>query len=195
MMLRARLPNVCADHGRPAVEFRNGAAGFYASGDQFGVRSALKYGETMNKGYARPRFRDLRNIPRLGIKKALRGRPVASEAVVVHGEWPLCSSCRRRARICRCIGYLLVVCAALTLAALIVARQRDMEQLLLPLVFAILPGWIPIGLLLTVAAFDRSTTHVRARITNDKRHLVIQAHPDFATAVDQKAESERQQRG
>ncbi len=189
MMLRAGLPDVCADHGRPAVESRKGSPGFYASGDQFGARNALKFGYTMNNGYARPKLRDLPKIPELGIRKVLRGLPINSEAVFVRGEWPICTCCRRRALVFRWIGYFLVLCAMLTIVALVVARQRDMENLLLPLAFVVVPGWLPIGLFLTVAVFDRSSTHVHARITDDRRYIVTRAHPRFATAASRKKDS------
>lgn len=186
MSLRAPLPEVCPDHGQPAVRYKKGAAGFFARGQPFGLRNMLKYGSTMNWKRAKPRLRDLTIIRELGIKKGLatwyRGKPIDTAVTMVRGEWPVCSRCLISIDIYRTLGLFMVAVTMLAIGALVLVHLLDAEELLAPLALIVFFG-TPFEVLLAAAAFDRSTTYVRGRLTDDRRYLVIRAHPNFAATV------------
>lgn len=186
MDLRRKLPGVCARHGQPAVEFRSGTIGFFADNEQIGLPRILGHGYVMNNLHARFAWRDFRDVRSRGVVVVLRGRPVAGEPVMVRGEWPVCRRCVRQSRALRIAGFTAVLAAIATVSALVAASLFDLRQFLVPLGFAVLPGWIPIGLLVTIAVFDRAGNHARGRLTPDRRFLVIAAHPDFAEAWNQR---------
>ncbi|MFE9327209.1 hypothetical protein ACIHDR_37020 [Nocardia sp. NPDC052278] len=75
---------------------------------------------------------------------------------------------------------------ALTFAALLVARLLGVEQLYLPLTFAVLPGCFPIALAVAVVAWTRSRYFADVWLTDTTDHLIVSAHPGFVTAVEQR---------
>lgn len=90
------LPNVCSRHGREAVERREGQVTFYAT--RRGGRQVT---------FVRLLWK-LIQIWRLTVVEHI------GPEIVLHGEWPVCSSCLRTGRIYRRMGAALIALAALT---------------------------------------------------------------------------------
>ncbi|MGW6729498.1 hypothetical protein ACWF9G_26655 [Nocardia sp. NPDC055029] len=72
----------------------------------------------------------------------------------------------------------------LTIAAIITARLLGLEQFYLPLAFAVVPGCMPIALLVAVLAWSRSGFFADVWMNQDADQLIVSAHPDFAAAVE-----------
>ncbi|MEV0548579.1 hypothetical protein [Nocardia salmonicida] len=72
----------------------------------------------------------------------------------------------------------------LTIAAIFIAKQLELEQFYLPLAFAVVPGCLPIALVTAMLAWSRSGyfADVWMNVTADQ--LIVSAHPDFVAAVE-----------
>ncbi len=103
----------------------------------------------------------------------------------LHGEWPLCGKCVRRADVYRGICVALVSVGLLAIAGIFVAMQVGVERIPPAVVIAIFPGWLPFGLVLATLAYDKSTRFVSVRPIVDLTSVTIRAHPNFAAALAQ----------
>ncbi|MEV2225211.1 hypothetical protein AB0E01_35860 [Nocardia vinacea] len=85
---------------------------------------------------------------------------------------------------------LALLAVALTFAAIVVARLLGIEQLYVPLGFAVVPGCFPIALAVAVVSLTRSGYFADVWLTDTTDQLIVSAHPDFVTAVElRRAES------
>ncbi|WP_433577529.1 hypothetical protein [Nocardia brasiliensis] len=79
----------------------------------------------------------------------------------------------------------------LIFAAIAAARLLRLDQLYLPLAFAVIPGCFPIALAVAIVTWSRSSYFADVWLTDSTDHLVVSAHPDFADAVEQRRSDER----
>ncbi|MFQ6326148.1 hypothetical protein ACLMAL_08425 [Nocardia sp. CWNU-33] len=165
LILREQLPRVCSEHGRPAAQLRTAQIPFV---DRRGGAERLTSARFLLRIFSRIGSRDPFNV---------------DPHIVLHGDWPACPACLRRARQFVRIGQFLSAAAAITVVALVLALLQGVRGLVVPLVFAVFPGWFPVGLLLIRGAFERAEIFAHARMTPDRSHVVITAHPDFVNAV------------
>ncbi|MFI6366630.1 hypothetical protein ACIBG0_28220 [Nocardia sp. NPDC050630] len=86
----------------------------------------------------------------------------------------------------RRIALLALLAVVLTFGAILVARLLHVEQLYVPLAIAGVPGCFPIVLAVAVVAWTRSRYFADVWLTDTTDQLIVSAHPDFVTAVDQR---------
>lgn len=159
------LPNVCSRHGREAVERREGQVTFYAT--RRGGRQVT---------FVRLLWK-LIQVWRLTVVEHI------GPDIVLHGEWPVCSSCLRPGRIYRRMGAALIVLAALSVVAMVLLVLQGIRPPQWTM-FVFLPGWIPIGMLVIMGLFRAGETFVRAEISLDMRQVDIEAHERFTAAAE-----------
>ncbi|MEU1982559.1 hypothetical protein [Nocardia sp. NPDC019395] len=164
LVFASRLPDVCAKHGRDAVEHRDQQLTFYRT---------RRGGRQVNA---------LRLILRLLTIWQLSLLPRIDPDIVVHAQWPVCPACLAPARVYRAVGTALIALAALNVVALLLMTAAYIRP---PswLALAIFPGWIPFGLLVIMFLFRSGETFVLARISPDLREADIVSHPRFDQAV------------
>ncbi|MEV6430125.1 hypothetical protein [Nocardia sp. NPDC051463] len=165
LVLRHELPSVCSEHGRPAAQQRTAQIPFV---ERRGGAERLTSARFLIRIFSRIASKDPFNF---------------DPHIVLHGDWPACPACLRRAGRFVRIGQFLLAAAAITVVALVLALLQGARGLALPLVFAVFPGWFPVGLLLARGAFERAEIFAEARMTPDRSHVVITAHPDFGNAI------------
>lgn len=162
LVLLESMPEVCSEHGQPAVESRPFTVSSSGPGSEIpSVRSVLRSLSTARRFEA--------------------GRAQS----YVRFECPACEDCLHGVRRYRRISRLLLLAIVLTFGAVFLARHFDAEQFYLPLAFAILPGCIPIGALLALVTSARSRYFADVWMTDSMSHLIVSAHPNFVTAVEQ----------
>ncbi|WP_328392142.1 hypothetical protein [Nocardia sp. NBC_00416] len=158
------LPDICAAHGRDCVERRAEQLTFYRT---------RRGGRPVNL---------LRLVLRIVQIWRLNSVARTYPDIVLHGEWPLCPACLVPARIYRAAGTALIALGAVNIVAVVLMVAAHIRP---PawLVFAIFPGWLPLGLLVSMSLFRGGETFVRARIAPDLRAADIVSHPRFDEAV------------
>ncbi|WP_040793496.1 hypothetical protein [Nocardia paucivorans] len=164
LVITDTLPDVCARHGREAVEHREGQMTFYTTrrgGKQVTLVRLLG---------------KLLQIWRLTVVEHTR------PDIVLHGEWPVCPSCLRPGRIYRRVATALIGLAALSVVVMILLLLQGIRPPKWTM-FVFLPGWIPIGLLVIMRLFQAGEVFVRAEISPDMRQVDIEAHERFAAAA------------
>lgn len=170
--LRTPLPDVCVEHGRPAVTRRSRTVDYRGSASGWWPQNAL-IRTAVGCFQQKPGGRDPLQID--------RGR--AGLRIGLAGDWPVCERCIRLADRYTDLRLALFAGAGLTVLALLVARLLELEALYFPLAVLLFPGWLPIGLLAAVSAGDRRVVTLRSRINPRRTQLVLTAHPGFAAAV------------
>ncbi len=161
------LPQVCTEHGLPAVEHRSRPIVFQGSR---GEREQATPGAVARSIMA-------------GMIPFFKGPSTPN--TTLHGEWPLCSKCLRHSHVYRGISVALVSIGLIAIAGIFVASQVGVERIP-PWVFvAIFLGWLPFGLSLAMLAYDKSTRFVSVRPITDLTTVTIRAHPNFAAALAQ----------
>ncbi|MFI5715032.1 hypothetical protein [Nocardia sp. NPDC051750] len=84
-----------------------------------------------------------------------------------------------------------MLAVVLTGAALAAAIVLGIEQLYVPLGLAAVPGCFPVALAVAVVAWTRSGYFADVWLSDATDHLIVSAHPDFATAIDQRRAGSR----
>jgi hypothetical protein len=172
LVLSEPLPTICSDHGLPAVEQHDTQLPFV---DRRAGAEQLTFGRFLMRIVSRFWSRDRYNF---------------DPDIVLHGAWPICPTCLSRARRFVRIGRTLSAAAAITVIALILALLQGARGLVVPLAFAAFPGWLPVGLLVIMGAFERAEIFAHARMTPDRAHVIISAHPNFVSAARPAPEAE-----
>lgn len=161
------LPDVCTEHGLPAVEHRSRPIVFQGSRGEREQATPGAVARSVMAG-ALPFFKS-----------------PSTPNTTLHGEWPLCSKCVRRSHLYRGICIALVSIGLIAIAGIFVASQVGVERIPPAVVVAIFPGWLPFGLVLAMLAYDKTTRFVSVRPITDLTTVTIRAHPNFAAAVAQ----------
>ncbi|WP_029894820.1 hypothetical protein [Nocardia brasiliensis] len=99
---------------------------------------------------------------------------------------PACEYCRYEVRRFRRFALLAVLAIVLAFAVIAAARLLHLDQLYLPLAFAVVPGCFPIALAVAIVTWSRSGYFADVWLTDSAEHLTVSAHPDFADAVEQR---------
>ncbi|WP_227998673.1 hypothetical protein [Nocardia australiensis] len=163
------IPDVCSRHGRPAV-------------------SKMRFRTTFYNTLDHPRH------PGKPTSSRFDDRAAPASTLLV-GDWPICDQCERSNRWCRRIAAILayvmgailinfvVVCAA-GWAEITPEWARNIgEIVVIPLALAVFPGTIPIGLLVAMLFFRKTTQPVTFRPIDDEKFVFVQAHPGFRDAM------------
>ncbi|MFE7719032.1 hypothetical protein ACFU44_08305 [Nocardia rhizosphaerihabitans] len=158
LVLAEPMPEVCSEHGLPAGESR--ACSVNSSGPLSELPTARSFLRSMAPGQRAP----------------LEAR--------VRFECPACEYCLHEVRRFRRIAVVALLAIPLTIAAIITARSLGLDQFYLPLAFAVVPGCMPIALLVAVLAWSRSGFFADVWMNQDADQLIVSAHPDFAAAVE-----------
>ncbi|MBF6344255.1 hypothetical protein [Nocardia cyriacigeorgica] len=163
--LQRPLPDVCSAHGRPAVDrwdkvitFRRTSRGV----EQQGLGVTLR-------GMGTDLFKLGINIP-----------PVAGD---LHGEWPVCRACVRRATLLRWFARFLIVIGLPLLPALLIALQLGVDRIHPAWVVAFFPGWFPFGLFIAMLVYQAAAQFIRIDPIDGPDSITIRAHPAFGAAI------------
>jgi len=158
LVLTEPMPGLCSEHGITASETRA------CTVNSSGPLSELP-------------------TPRALLRSVKPGRaPVLAR---VRFDCPACEFCLHAVRRFRRIALLALLAIPLTIAAVLIARALDLEPLYLPLAFVIVPGCMPIALLVAVLSWTRSRYFADVWMNETADQLIISAHPDFVAAVEQ----------
>ncbi|MFE3443480.1 hypothetical protein ACFXNW_10645 [Nocardia sp. NPDC059180] len=163
--LQQPLPDICSEHGLPAVDrwvkvilFRRTPRGI----EQQGLGVSLR-------GFGSGLVRTGHRIP-----------PVVGD---LHGEWPVCAKCIRRTTLLRWLARTLIIIGLPLLPALLIALQLGVDHIHPAWVVAFFPGWFPVGLLVAMLTYQTADQFIRFGPIVNAESLTIRAHPDFAAAV------------
>ncbi|WP_280406361.1 hypothetical protein [Nocardia brasiliensis] len=104
---------------------------------------------------------------------------------------PACEYCRYEVKRFRRFALLAVLAIVLAFAVIAAARLLHLDQLYLPLTFAVIPGCLPIALSVAIVTWSRSGYFADVWLTASTKHLAVSAHPDFADAAEQRRFDER----
>ncbi|NEW40980.1 hypothetical protein GV794_06385 [Nocardia cyriacigeorgica] len=163
--LEQPLPNVCSEHGLPAVDRWNRAVTFRRTSRGIEQQSV---GVTL-RGFGANFFKLGIHIP-----------PVAGN---LHGEWPVCARCVRRTTLLRWLARALIIIGLPLLPALLIALQLGVDRIHPGWVVAFFPGWLPVGLFVAMLVYQAAAQFIRFGPIVDPDTVTIRAHPDFAAAV------------
>ena len=159
LVLTEPMPGLCSEHGFTASETRS-----------FAVNSSGPLSELPT--------------PRAMLRSMKPGRrdPVLAR---VRFDCPACEFCLHEVRRFRRIALLALLAIPLTIAAVLIARALELEPLYLPLAFVIVPGCMPIALLVVMLSWSRSRYFADVWMNETADQLIVSAHPDFVAAVEQ----------
>ncbi|GAJ80609.1 hypothetical protein NBRGN_027_02670 [Nocardia brasiliensis NBRC 14402] len=169
LILAESLPDLCSEHGLPAVETRSCT-----------VRSS---GPGSELPTARSFLRSMR--------WPWQPRESRGPDALLRFACPACEYCLYEVSRFRRFAVLAVLAVVLTFAAIAAARLLHLDQLSVPLAFAVIPGCFPIALAVAVVAWSRSSYFADVWLTDSTDYLVVSAHSDFADAVEQRRFDER----
>lgn len=165
LILVEALPDMCSEHGLPSVERR-----------PFVVNSMGMPGSEL------PTMRVfIRSF-------TLPGRPEQNYGVQarLRFEYPACELCLGEVGRFRRIALLALLVIVSTAVVLAVAIVLGIEQLYVPAALAAVPGCFPVALAVAAVAWTRSGYFADVWLSDSTEHLIVSAHPDFATAVEQR---------
>lgn len=158
LVLTEAMPQLCSEHGIAAHETRCFAV------DSSGPLAEMPTPRTM-----------LRSM------RPGRREPVSAR---VRFECPACEFCLHEVRRFRRIAVLALLAIPLVIVAVLVARALELESLYLPLAFLIVPGCMPIALLVAMLSWSRSGYFADVWMNETADQLIVSAHPDFVAAVE-----------
>lgn len=165
LVLAEQLPELCSEHGLPAVERR-----------RFHVDSSGPHSELPT---VRRMWQTIADASPFGHRSA--GTAIAAR---VRFECPACELCMGEVRKFRRGALLALALVPLTIAAIVVAVNLGLEQLSVPLGFAVIPGCVPLALMAAVLWWSRSGYFADVWMNDEADQLIVSAHPDFAEAVE-----------
>ncbi|MFD4428625.1 hypothetical protein [Nocardia sp. NPDC058497] len=158
LVLAEPMPEVCSEHGLPASGHR-----------PFIVHDRGPFSE----------FPTLRVILRSALP---RERSLA--AARLRFSYPVCELCRDEIRRSRWIAVAALLAIPLTIAAVLTVASLELRQLYVPLAFAVMPGCMPIALLVVMLGWSRAGYFADVWMNQDGDQLIVSAHPDFVAAVE-----------
>ncbi|MFD6220831.1 hypothetical protein [Nocardia asteroides] len=165
LVLAEAMPEMCSEHGLPAVGRR-----------EFAVNSAGPLSEV-------PTMRQLlRSMMERSGLPWFQPDPVVAR---VRFACPICEFCGQEIRRSRGIAVAALLVVVLTIAGLVAAVSLELSQLYAPLALAVVPGCMPIALLVAVLAWSRSGFFADVWMNQEADELIVSAHPDFVAAVAQ----------
>ncbi|MFQ6325679.1 hypothetical protein ACLMAL_06015 [Nocardia sp. CWNU-33] len=165
------LPDLCAAHGRRAVERRGTWIRFLRTGR--GSEQATS--GSLARSFSGEMWRALRT---------LTATPKVEISAVVYGEWPVCGDCVRRAKRLRWLGHTLAAIGPAALVGSVVAfLLTGPGQVPILLVLAAFPGGFPLGVILAIFAYGDARALIHCRPIADETSVIIRAHPEFADAA------------
>ncbi len=158
LVLTEPMPELCSEHGQPALETRS------CTVNSTGPLSEL------------PTMRAM-------LRSMGRREPAVAR---VRFECPACEFCLHEIRRFRRIALVALLAIPLTIAAILTARVLELQPLYLPLAFAIVPGCLPIALLVAMLTWSRSGYFADVWMNDTADQLIVSAHPDFVAAVEER---------
>ncbi len=158
LVLAEPMPEFCSEHGLSAVGSR--ACTVNSSGPLSELPTLRSF---------------LRSMP--------PRRQIPAEARV-RFQCPACEYCLAEIRRDRWIAVLSLLFVPLTIAAIFIAKQLELEQFYLPLALAVVPGCLPIALVAAMLAWSRSGYFSDVWMNVAADQLIVSAHPDFVAAVE-----------
>lgn len=157
------LPDVCSQHGQPAISRYPTRSIFYDS-----------------KRHARSPH------------GAIEGQSISPAPIstILVAQWPICDRCADSGRAYRKLGHFLIAVMIANFAALAVLTifawvgfVADFS-LVQPLVWAFFPGSLPLGMLLAAWLYKRRSEPVKFEAIDSEEFVYVQAHPRFHTALE-----------
>ncbi|MFD3592086.1 hypothetical protein ACFWU5_05110 [Nocardia sp. NPDC058640] len=161
LVLVEPMPDVCSEHGLPAVSRRS-----------FVVNSC-------GPGSERPTIREFFRYVPLPWRDPVAFVPEAR----LRFECPACVYCAYEVRRFRRIALSALVIVVLGFVALAVAIVARVEWLYIPLGFLAVPGCFPIAMIAGMLAWSKSGFFADVWLNDSTTHLVVSAHPDFVANV------------
>ncbi|WP_446223850.1 hypothetical protein ACTWPB_00820 [Nocardia sp. IBHARD005] len=158
LILVEPLPDVCSEHGLPAVESRSFIVNSHGPGSQM------------------PTIREFFRYVQLPWRQPVQSVPVAR----LRFECPACEYCVYEVRRYRRIALSALLIVTLSLVALAVAILAHIEWLYIPLGFLAVPGCFPIAMIAGMLAWSKSGYFADVWLADDTNHLIVSADPDFA---------------
>ncbi|WP_280395927.1 hypothetical protein [Nocardia brasiliensis] len=169
LILAEDLPDLCSEHGLPAVETRSCTVRTNGPGSELPtVRSFLR-----------------------SMRWPWQPRESRGPDALLRFACPACEYCLYEVRRFRRFALLAVLAIILTFAAIAAARLLHLDQLYLPLAFVVVPGCFPLALAAAIVTWSRSGYFADVWLTDSTDHLTVSAHPDFAAAVEQRRFDDR----
>lgn len=165
--LAGPLPELCPQHGRPAVSRKSQVVQFWRTSR--GI-------EQLTAGLF------IREFPRRSLA-GLVGRRFRLPVTVatLHGTWPVCGRCLTRSAVLRWIAILLGFAGIPMIIAAFMANQLGVSHIPVGFVIAFFPGWLPCGLFVASAAHQGSRDFVHFDTITDQKHPMLRVHPDFGS--------------
>jgi hypothetical protein len=163
--LQGPLPEVCPQHGRPAVSRKSEVVQFWRTSR--GI-------EQVTAGLFIWEF-----LRRILSVLALRRFRIPVTVATLHGTWPVCGRCVTRSAVLRWIAILLGFAGIPMIIAAFIANQLGVSHIPVGFVIAFFPGWLPCGLFVACAAHQGSRDFVRFDTITDQEHLMLRVGPDF----------------
>ncbi|MET8776018.1 hypothetical protein ABZV58_13450 [Nocardia sp. NPDC004654] len=164
--LREPLPDICSEHGLPAVDRRSETIAFHE-----GTRGR----EQLTPGSM---FRAL------AYKILSFGFNALEIDTRFRGEWPVCHRCLQSSRRYKRLGRSIVFFGLFCIAGLVIAKILQVHQVVIAfLAVGLFPIWFPAGLLVASMLHRRANTFLRCRPIIAEDTVVVEAHPRFAAAM------------
>lgn len=164
LVLAETMPELCSEHGLPAVESRSCTVRANGPGSELPTTRAF-----------------LRSM-----RWPWQPRDARGPDAQLRFECPACEYCLYEIRRFRRFALVALSAVILTFAAIAAARILHLDQLYLPLTFAVIPGCFPLAIVIALVTWSRSSYFADVWLTDSTDHLTVSAHPDFATAVEQR---------
>lgn len=165
LVLAEHMPEVCSEHGLPAVGHR-----------RFAVNSAGPLSEVPT---ARQLLRSVFEKSRL---PWVQPDPVVARVTF---SAPVCEFCLQEIRRSRQIALTVLLAILSTLAVLVAVVLLELGQLYVPLGFAVVPACFPIATFVALLAWSRGGFFADVWMNQDADQLIVSAHPEFVAAVAQ----------
>ena len=109
----------------------------------------------------------------------------ASKSVVLEGEWPLCTRCRRASKVVTFLGDFLASFGVVPASAVFLVLGNTVPEVLLhPMAALMFPIWCPFGIVLSFTIYRGSATYIRFDPIDDVTRVRARAHPNFVAAFE-----------
>ncbi|MEV5649216.1 hypothetical protein AB0L57_13265 [Nocardia sp. NPDC052254] len=172
------LPDVCARHGRLAVDKVEKALLF---------RSRYPWDSPTEPPWVqRTAFQEVSFMLRLMIRVVTMQTPdPRPPSTLLRGTWPVCARCRLKKKIWQRISLALFLAGpAVLVTLLIVCLLTKSMDIRIPVTLAFFPGWLPFGFWAAVVIYQHAQTFALFRPITEYTRVEIRAHPRFADAVE-----------
>lgn len=161
LVLVAPMPDLCSEHGLPAVERRSCTVESHGHGSEMPtLRGFFQYVPL-----------PWRQDDTSGVRARLRF------------ENPACEFCLYEIKRYRRIAWAALLAIVLSLIVVGIVVVARVEWLYLPIAFVVVPGCMPVLPLVAAIAWAKSDYFADVWLTHSTNHLVVSAHPDFAANI------------